>query len=409
MTARLLKSQWRLMLGVGLGLSSILLMLMVIFKGQAAERQMDNIIVLGSFPVAEPQKEIEETDAVHFVRDSRVLPVPYDSIHYYYWGKKKMLNQKADSIILFVGKNSHIIRADRAQKLELGFVGGYVKASCYSLVFQDFNFDGLCDLSLNLGCGPGVCRGPVYIYQPQSKKLVYEPALSKLDHATAIPDRKLISAYWRAGGGVHGSSLYNYKNGKLTFLSSVDQSYEQKDRFLTRVHKRHINGLEVSYKDSIGLNIIQDYTQFNSVPNAVNYVKMESRFIRRPSFLRRDTAYKNDNGQDHCLHKSRINGKRFLVSNVYEDENILKVVVRELNTRMHKVLLELKLRRRISNSKQESFLHLVEVYEGFFANEIYIFIPYDIALKIDEGDIVRFPAAINLETKATYRSERARH
>lgn len=91
----------------------------------------------------------------------------------------------------------------------------------------DVNFDGHEDIAVPTadgGAGPNT-TSYFYLFEPRQKKFKLDKKLSSLPQVSINPDHTITSAY-RDGCCSHGTKTYRYLAGRLTLVSSRDESLE---------------------------------------------------------------------------------------------------------------------------------------------------------------------------------------
>ncbi|MDV6332674.1 XAC2610-related protein [Asticcacaulis sp. 201] len=108
----------------------------------------------------------------------------------------------------------------------------------------DANFDGQPDLSLRAqsgGAGPNSTEN-VFLFDPKTKRFVFDETLSQLPQLGVDPRRKTITSAERDGCCDHSSMTYRYVRGKLTTVASWRQYITADGQWLITETGRLVKG-----------------------------------------------------------------------------------------------------------------------------------------------------------------------
>lgn len=113
---------------------------------------------------------------------------------------------------------------------------------------EDFNFDGYDDLMLLEGWGARLRQYEIWLFDPKSKRFIYNADLSDLMSPNADKNKKIITTWYNRGSAARDYQYteYKWKGKRLIKILEVDQKGIEENKFHKIIKELHNGKLEVT-------------------------------------------------------------------------------------------------------------------------------------------------------------------
>jgi len=92
------------------------------------------------------------------------------------------------------------------------------------MMFGDFNFDGITDISINADGSTANTSSLYWLYEPSKKVFVTSDELNGVSSAQFDSRNKEVISYWRGSCCDHGRSTYKFIHGKLWEVEKLEEA-----------------------------------------------------------------------------------------------------------------------------------------------------------------------------------------
>ena len=107
------------------------------------------------------------------------------------------------------------------------------------IITNDYNFDNYMDVGILYTPGSSNSFYLTFLYDPNTKKYVYNKELSDLSYVYPDKETQTVRYHMKGGhaGAIYNAGEYEWRNGKLTHIVSIDQDYDDESEKYIRTTK----------------------------------------------------------------------------------------------------------------------------------------------------------------------------